>query len=540
MNKNKYSFLIPILLILSLSSESQTWPKIFGEPNRDDFAADVEQGYDKGYCLLGGYTNPNFVAKYSWLLKTDVNGNILWDKILTCNGFVKSFAIELTSNGGSLICGGILLNDYGLIYFPYIVRLNSCGEKEWCKIFADGIGELPWAVDIKEEYNGDIIVLINNYGENPEETMHLFKLNSFGEFIWKKPIVSGYNYNDAYQPLGKKLIITAEGNYLITGTVYWKHPWAPGSTIYYLRPLFAMVDSLGNEEWVLPFGLNDTITGTADDVVDVGNGTYIGVGSKWYSQGLLDPLVMQFNNNGDELDYIVVPSQQIDSTVVKGSFEKAVIIDSMLISEGLFGISDEPALYNVLSNLNIFPSNYNIIEAEKYECMSYPYSLNKTVTNKILSNSTYKEAGDWDIALSKLNLNLEYDTLDPGTYTYDSLCTTPGLPQSGFIFLDDCDIITGMEIPSPEEYYASVQTIVVTAYPNPAETEITLAFQNTEHHNNMLLECYNLFGQRVHSEKVYKGLQKTKLSLEQWQSGLYIAVVKSEGRVAGMVRFVRR
>jgi hypothetical protein len=61
-----------------------------------------------------------------------------------------------------------------------------------------------------------------------------------------------------------------------------------------------------------------------------------------------------------------------------------------------------------------------------------------------------------------------------------------------------------------------------------------------------LIQGYWLFakfvsgGQRVHSEKVYKGQQKTKLSIEQWQSGLNIAVVKSDGRVAGQVRFVRR
>jgi hypothetical protein len=97
-----------------------------------------------------------------------------------------------------------------------------------------------------------------------------------------------------------------------------------------------------------------------------------------------------------------------------------------------------------------------------------------------------------------------------------------------------------VEVPSPQQYYATIAQISLTAYPNPAETEITLAFQNTEHHHNMLLECYNLFGQRVHSEKVYKGQQKTKLSIEHWQSGLYIAVVKSDGRVAGQVRFVRR
>jgi hypothetical protein len=160
----------------------------------------------------------------------------------------------------------------------------------------------------------------------------------------------------------------------------------------------------------------------------------------------------------------------------------------------------------------------------------------RSFDNKILSNSSFFEPGV-DIVLSKLNLNLEYDTAYNGNFTYDSLCQ-PGPPQSGFIYLDDCDIITATEMPSPEEYYSSIAAIPITAYPNPAETEITLAFQNTEHHNNMLLECYNIYGQKVHSEKIYKGQQQTKLNMNSWNNGLYIAVIKSNGKVAGKSRFV--
>ena len=130
--------------------------------------------------------------------------------------------------------------------------------------------------------------------------------------------------------------------------------------------------------------------------------------------------------------------------------------------------------------------------------------------------------------------------MNPGYYTYDSLCMTRS-PAKRLYLLDDCDIITSEdEIPSPEEYYSFIATISITAYPNPAETEITLAFQNTEHHNNMLLECYNIFGQKVHSEKIYKGQQQTRLNVSDWSKGLYFAVVKSNGKVAGTERFIKR
>jgi hypothetical protein len=54
----------------------------------------------------------------------------------------------------------------------------------------------------------------------------------------------------------------------------------------------------------------------------------------------------------------------------------------------------------------------------------------------------------------------------------------------------------------------------------------------------MQLECYNIYGMQVHSEKIWKGQQETKIDLNGWANGLYFAVIKSEGKVTGKSRFV--
>jgi len=54
----------------------------------------------------------------------------------------------------------------------------------------------------------------------------------------------------------------------------------------------------------------------------------------------------------------------------------------------------------------------------------------------------------------------------------------------------------------------------------------------------MQLECFNIYGQQVHTEKIWKGQQETRIDLNGWAKGLYFAVVKSEGKVAGTGRFV--
>jgi len=391
-----------ILILQAYFSFSQTWPKIYGEPDRMDFSYDIEESYDMGYFILGGYDNSYYFPKYTWLIKTDINGNSLWEKILKCDGFVKSFALEPTLDGGLLICGGILLNDYGLLYFPFLIKLNACGEKEWCKVFADGLDELPWAQDVKETSSGNIILLINQYGESPEETMHLFKLNEFGEVLWKNPYASGYIY-PCENARGNNLFITSDEKYLICAQSYWPDPWNSNGVVI-LRPTFVMVNSSGVEEWVMPYGIEDTIIGTANNVMEISDGNFIGVGSYWYSQQLLDPLFMNFNNNGEELGHSIISSQLIDSTIVKGSFLYSIIIDSIMVHEGLFGNSAIPSLYDVLSNQSIFDTNFSILAYQDYIDNRDPMSMNITHDNKIISNSFYLE-NDISLASSRRKLS---------------------------------------------------------------------------------------------------------------------------------------
>jgi hypothetical protein len=167
-------------------------------------------------------------------------------------------------------------------------------------------------------------------------------------------------------------------------------------------------------------------------------------------------------------------------------------------------------------------------------------SMIKTYDNNfVIATSIEESKGDDDIYVYKIDENLNDVPFDPTPHTYDSLC--PGGIQSDTIDLTSCFVWTDIgESPSPKEYYSFISTIPITAYPNPAETEITLAFGNTEHHTNMLLECYNIYGQKVHNEKIWKGQQQAKLDVSDWGKGLYFAVVKSNGKVAGTGRFVRK
>ncbi|MEZ5082404.1 MAG: T9SS type A sorting domain-containing protein [Bacteroidales bacterium] len=127
---------------------------------------------------------------------------------------------------------------------------------------------------------------------------------------------------------------------------------------------------------------------------------------------------------------------------------------------------------------------------------------------------------------------------DTNTYVYDSLC--PGGIQSGSIDITDCLIWTDVkEMPSPKEYFASLQSVNITAFPNPAKkSDITLSFTNTEHFENMELRFFDVFGKKVHSQKIYKYQGESKVNIQNWKTGIYVALVYSGGRVVGKTKFV--
>ena len=477
--------------------------------------------------------------KWSWLIKTDINGNILWEKIIEGGDeYISTSSIDQTAEGGILL-SGYIWSEYGN-YDPYVMKLNACGEKEWCTIFASSTQTNPYAKDIKETSIGEIIVLVNNYGENNVEDMDLFKLNANGNLLWRKTYCSVSIFPEAYNPMGISLYITQQNNYYISGDVYWEDPWNPGGPKG-IRPLFVRIDSIGNEIWVLPFGIQDTILGSAKQIIEIDENTFIGVGSFWPNQVDRKCLIMKFDTLGNELQYNIIDASVVDTTFIKGFFVNFQKIDSTYYFGGIMGslLQGGNPVVEIKTDTNIFSNDLNISTYIKHDNTAEPYTLSKSFNKKLLSNPTLKEPGNWDIALSKLNLNLEYDTAYPGNYTYDSLCT-PSPPQSGFIYLDDCNIITGIDIPTPEEYYAYLQTIPVTVYPNPANNRVNFALENTGHHKSITLKCFNLLGKQIFETTVITGQKETSAVVSAWPQGMYVAVVYSNGLPAGQCKFVVR
>ena len=68
--------LLLVLLFFQIASTllAQDWIRYYGN-GQQPYASYCIEDYDKGYILSGSINS----SKYGWIIKTDINGNELWD-----------------------------------------------------------------------------------------------------------------------------------------------------------------------------------------------------------------------------------------------------------------------------------------------------------------------------------------------------------------------------------------------------------------------------------------------------------------------------
>ena len=521
----KIFFLITFfILYLNGFNQNQKWEVYLGVSNRIDYVSDLIETYDNGYFLVGG-----FEYEKGWNTKTDINGNVLWDKVFEYTYPMYGSTASIDENGNHYYCGTLWVNE--TISWPSITKLDSCGNKQWCKIIVDNLYMYGGSRDLLINEEGELVLLARFESTEKINQIFLIGFDVNGNILWTNPYASKKNYPGIGLASPRKLS-KFNDIYIITGYCYWPFPDNPNHK--YLRPFFIGIDSLFNEKWILPFAVMDSVYGEAYSVIAVNDSIYMGIGERLLEGYNMNSLLMFFNNYGQEFGYNQIPNEAINPNIdfnVIGDIER--INDSLFLTTSFLGIGMETYFGEFV--LDTTGKIHNLAIRDIYIGMS---TLIKTFDNKfVIEVEIAENKGDYDILLYKIDENLESVPFDTNQYTYDSLC--PNQIQSSTIDLSDCLIWTDIgETPTPEEYYAKLKTIPIKVFPNPAKENITFGFENTKNHKNMQLECFDVFGHNVHKEKIYNRQLEAEINISLWNEGLFVAIIISEGKVLGKVKFV--
>lgn len=200
--------------LLKLDSNGDTlWTKTFGDNSRD-WAVDICITADDQYLVVGRKdhyidisSNGEAYGKI-WILKFDVNGEIIWSKAYgdDFNNYAKK--VVKTKDGGYIVSGVKGNQKINYMGDAWVLKLDELGDTVWTKTlhFSNYLSEGNSIIESSE--NEYIITGSTSIGSLADAGIFCAKLTYGGDTLWTR-VFEGYSGND--------IVETADTCYIIVG-----------------------------------------------------------------------------------------------------------------------------------------------------------------------------------------------------------------------------------------------------------------------------------------------------------------------------------
>lgn len=211
------------------------WQKCLGGSSAD-FGYSVQQTSDGGY-ILGGNTwsddgdvsgnhgGPFGLDQDAWVVKTDANGAIEWQRCLGGTGFDYIYSVEQTTDGGYVVAGETDSNDgdvsglHGTYVDAWVVRLDGSGSIQWQRCLGGWLGD--GARSVTQTTDGGFLVTGPTSSNNGDVTSNhgghdiwAVKLDNTGSIAWQRCLGGGWGDN------GYCAQQTVDGGYVVVGETW--------------------------------------------------------------------------------------------------------------------------------------------------------------------------------------------------------------------------------------------------------------------------------------------------------------------------------
>jgi hypothetical protein len=251
-----------VYLIKTDSKGNELWSNTFGGSD-EDYGYSVQQTTDGGY-IIAGETWSFGEGGDVYLVKTDSDGNKLWDKFGGGSGHDSGWSVQQTTDGGYIVVGytdSFTESDYD----AYLVKTDSEGERIWDETFGgSGFDEF---ISVQQTTDGGYIMVGDTYYmELDVYDVYLVKTDSSGNELWSN------TFGGSHDDFGHSVQQTTDGGYILVGDS--DSFGDPDYDVYLIK-----TDSNGEELWSKTFGGSDDDTGWS--VKQTTDGGYIIAGEKW-------------------------------------------------------------------------------------------------------------------------------------------------------------------------------------------------------------------------------------------------------------------
>ena len=128
--KNAVLCIVFFSLTLPLVSQTNYFQKTIGGSNNED-GYYVQQTTDGGFITIGSTQSYGTGGSDVYLVKTSVNGNVIWSQMFGGNNQDEGFSGQQTADGGYIITG--YTNSYGNGKEVLLIKTNNLGVLQWSK-----------------------------------------------------------------------------------------------------------------------------------------------------------------------------------------------------------------------------------------------------------------------------------------------------------------------------------------------------------------------------------------------------------------------
>ena len=179
-----------IWLIKTDSKGDEVWNKTFGG-DASDFARCVQQTKDGGYIIVGNTDSYGNGESDIWLIKTDSQGNEVWNNTFGGADYERSYSVRQTNDGGYIVMG--YTSSYGQgNQDMWLIKTDANGNEEWSKTFGGGGSE--YAYSGQQTSDGGYIIVGFTYSyHNGFGDVWLVKTDSKGNTILPNTSSSSYD-----------------------------------------------------------------------------------------------------------------------------------------------------------------------------------------------------------------------------------------------------------------------------------------------------------------------------------------------------------
>lgn len=278
------------------------WEKTYGSSDENDFFTNFALTPDSTHIQICGQTRRTDPSGNIWLLKANLDGEVIWDKEIPAPGWQNGNYIAMLPNGDFL-----LASHYGMVdNFQY--RVYKVSE----------LGQVIWQKKVGTNYDDDsfpkIIALpdgsglfIGSVGTADWRVRYAYavRLSSSGDIIWEKTYHTGFSSFAVAQP-----VVLEDSTIVLSGNIDFDTLNSP------LFVRFWKISAEGEMQWEHIYSENTEIDNYIYHQIGTFDGGLIGVGFSFGTSTFQDIWVLKLDGDGCLMENCTVSAVEPEKKMV--------------------------------------------------------------------------------------------------------------------------------------------------------------------------------------------------------------------------------